>query len=190
MLVQLATTIDDRFGSAQSHGRRLSIVLELFEQHQIAFVSVTQQFNSCCKPMTSPFASGSSIGTPAYIPPEQLRGALAEMGKLRPCQERRRPRSNWLTDALQKLSAAHEWISVLRSSGRTLFPFPLWVNWDEAVKNILTRHENAGPAKLSSLMPRSKLRSSFIVGSGPLAFRPISDIPWIDMPGNPPSVLS
>jgi hypothetical protein len=44
--------------------------------------------------------------------------------------------------------AAHEWISVLRSSGRTLFPFLLWVNWDQAVKNILTRHENDGLAKL------------------------------------------
>jgi hypothetical protein len=47
--------------------------------------------------------------------------------------------------------AADEWVTVLRSTGRTLFPFLLWVTWDEAVKNILTRHENAGAGKLCTL---------------------------------------
>ena len=46
--------------------------------------------------------------------------------------------------------AADEWVSVIRSSGRALFPFLLWVNWDEAVNNILGRHVNDGPSKLCS----------------------------------------
>ena len=36
---------------------------------------------------------------------------------------------------------AEEWVNLIRASGRELFPYLLWLNWPDVVRQVLTRHE-------------------------------------------------